>query len=105
MATLNQFTCITIQESYRNFIFNKFPIEEIVVSGGGVFNKTLMKKLECLFAPIPVVSIETLGIPAQAKEPLAFAFLGLRRLIGKINHLPLATGAKRATILGSVTPA
>lgn len=105
LATLNQYTCISIQDSYRNFVFPKYKVEEIVVSGGGVFNKTLMKKLECLFAPIPVKSIEEFGIPAQAKEPLAFAFFGLRRALGKPNHLPSATGAKKVLSLGSITPA
>jgi anhydro-N-acetylmuramic acid kinase len=103
LATLNYFTCISIQESYRNFVFKNYPVTEVVVSGGGVYNKTLMKKLECLFAPIPVVSIETMGYPALAKEPLAFAFFGLRALQGKPNHLPAATGAKHARLLGSIT--
>lgn len=103
MASLNYFTCLSIQESYRRFIFPKLQVEEIVVSGGGAHNKTLMKKLECLFAPIPVTSIEALGLPAQAKEPVAFAFFGLRALHGKPNHLPAATGATHARVLGSLT--
>lgn len=110
LATLNYFTCLSIQESYRNHIFGKYPIEEIVVSGGGVHNKTMMKKLECLFAPIPVVAIDYFhpahgpsGLPSQAKEPLAFAFFGLRCFQHKTNHLPSGTGAKHERILGSVT--
>jgi anhydro-N-acetylmuramic acid kinase len=105
LATLNQFTCLSIQEAYRNFVFNKHSVAEIVVSGGGVFNKTLMKKLECLFAPIPVKSVEEFGLPAQAKEPLAFGFFGLRRLLNKVNHMPNCTGAKKQVILGTITPA
>ncbi len=103
LATLNYFTCLTIQESFRNHVFGKYPVEDLIVSGGGVHNKTLMKKLECLFAPIPVVSIESTGVPAQAKEPLAFAFFGLRCIQGKINHSPSGTGAKEARVLGSIT--
>jgi len=105
LATLNYLTAISIQESFRNFIFKKHPVAEIVVSGGGVYNKILLKKLECLFAPIPVVSIETFGYPALAKEPIAFAFFALRALHNKPNHLPAATGAKELRILGSVTRA
>src|SRR5205823_2716405 len=87
LATLNYLTCLTIQESYRSHVFGKYPIEEIIVSGGGTHNRTLMKKLECLFAPIPVKPIDSLGVPTQAKEPLAFAFFGLRCMQNKINHL------------------
>jgi anhydro-N-acetylmuramic acid kinase len=103
IATLMYYTCLTIQESYRAHVFGKYSISDIVVSGGGVHNKTLMKKLECLFAPIPVVSIESLGLPSQAKEPLAFAFFGLRCLHNQPNHLPTGTGAKRSVILGRIT--
>jgi anhydro-N-acetylmuramic acid kinase len=105
LASLNFMTCLTIQESYRNFIFGKYPVDEVVISGGGAFNKTLVKKLECLFAPIPVTTIEKYGLPVQAKEPVAFAFFGVRCLQGKINHLPHVTGASRACVLGSVTSA
>ncbi|MBV9080998.1 MAG: anhydro-N-acetylmuramic acid kinase [Elusimicrobia bacterium] len=104
MASLNYLTCLSIQESYRRFIFPKFEVEEVVVSGGGAHNRTLMKKLECLFAPIPVKTIEDFDLPAQAKEPVAFAFFALRCLHGKINHLPSGTGASGARILGSITP-
>ncbi|MFN0118228.1 MAG: anhydro-N-acetylmuramic acid kinase [Elusimicrobiota bacterium] len=103
LATLNYLTCISIQESYRRFIFPKFSVSEIIISGGGSHNKTLMKKLECLFAPIPIIPIDKLGIPSQIKEPLAFAFMGLRCLLGKNNHLPHTTGAKKSCVLGSIT--
>ena len=105
LATLNYFTCITIQESFRSYVFNKFAVDEIILSGGGVYNKVMTKKLECLFAPIPVISIEKKGIPPLSKEPLAFAFFGLRCLQNKINHLPSCTGAKKAAVLGSITKA
>lgn len=104
LATLNYLTCISIQEAYRKFVFPSHKIGEIVVSGGGVHNRVLMKKLECLFAPIPVKTIDDFGVPAQSKEPVAFAFFGLRCLQRKVNHVPSGTGAARACVLGSITP-
>lgn len=103
IATLMYFTALSIQESYRSFVFQRHSIKEVVVSGGGAHNKTLMHKLECLFAPIPVISIEKWGVPAQAKEPLAFAFFGLRAFHHKVNHEPTVTGAKAARVLGRIT--
>ena len=50
----------------------------------------------------PVSRCRAIG-PAQAKEPIAFAFFALRAIQGKINHLPSVTGAKRATVLGKLT--
>lgn len=102
IATLTYFTAYTIHQSYERFI--PFPLSEIIVSGGGALNKTLMSFLSILSAPIPVRSIETYGIPTQAKEPVAFAFFALRAIEGKSNHLPRTTGAARSSILGKIIP-
>ncbi len=103
IATLTYFTAYIIRESYRRFLPSQ-P-SEIIVSGGGALNHTLMNHLSNLFYPIPVRSIACRGLHPQAKEPLAFAFFALRALEGKINHLPQTTGAHRACILGKIIPA
>jgi anhydro-N-acetylmuramic acid kinase len=102
LATLTYFTALTIYQSLKRFA--PAPFKEIIISGGGAKNLTLMRHLKELFAPLPVRSIEALGIPAQAKEPIAFAFFALRALRGETNHLPRITGAKRPAILGKITP-
>ena len=102
LATVTYFTAYSIAESYRRFVRHR--LREVIVSGGGVRNRTLMRHLERLLAPVPVRSIERYGIPAQAKEPVAFAFLALRALHGRINHLPSTTGAHTACVLGTLTP-
>lgn len=102
VATLTYFTAHSIRESYRKFIPD--PLSEIIISGGGALNHTLMSHLRTLFHPVPVRSIEDWGIPVQAKEPVAFAFFALRAIEGKINHHPDGTGAKHSTILGKIIP-
>lgn len=103
VATLTYFTAYTIHQSYARFI--PYRLSEIIVSGGGVLNRTLMFTLANLVSPIPVRSIAEWRIPVQAKEPLAFAFLALRALEGKVNHLPRATGARERRVLGVIVPA
>ena len=102
LATVTYFTAFSIAESFRRFVPHR-PAE-VIVSGGGVHNRTLMHHLSRLLAPIPVRSIAAHGIPPLAKEPAAFAFLAWRALRGRINHLPSTTGAHAACILGSLTP-
>ncbi|MBI4342800.1 MAG: anhydro-N-acetylmuramic acid kinase [Candidatus Omnitrophica bacterium] len=102
LATVTYFTAFSIAESYRRFIPHR--LREVIVSGGGVRNRTLMSHLTRLLRPIPVRSIERYGIPAQAKESVAFAFLALRARQGRVNHLPHTTGAREACILGAITP-
>lgn len=101
LATLNYFTALTIEEGVKRF--SPHTLKEMVVGGGGALNLTLMRNLRKLFSPVPVRSVAEWGIPVQAKEPIAFAFLALRALEGKINHLPQVTGARHATVLGKIT--
>ena len=101
LATLTSLTALTIFESLKRFAPSS--AKEIIASGGGVKNLTLMNHLKKLFWPVPVRSIEEFGIPAQAKEPIAFAFFALRALQGRVNHLPSVTGARHALILGKIT--
>lgn len=103
LATLTYFTAHSIAESYRRFLPHR-P-REVIVSGGGARNRTLMDHLARLLHPIPVRSIARYGIPVQAKEPVAFAFLAARAIEGRVNHLPATTGAGTACILGSITHA
>ena len=100
IAALTFYTAASIFISYRKFLPRQ-P-QEILVSGGGAYNKTLMHHLADLFKPVPVKSLDTLGVPSQAKEPAAFAFLAWRAIRGEINHLPETTGAKEARILGKI---
>ncbi len=101
LATVTYLTAWSIADSYRRFV--RVPLREVIVNGGGCFNRTLMSHLADLLRPVPVVSIERYGLPPQAKEPVAFAFLALRALQGRINHLPETTGAAEACILGSLS--
>lgn len=102
LATLTYFTAWAIADSYFSFV--PFELSEVLVSGGGALNSMLMEHLKNLLYPADVRSMDELQIPSQAKEPIAFAFLALRAIQGKGNHLPETTGAKHACILGKIIP-
>jgi len=76
-----------------------------VVAGGGTKNATLMGMLRDGFGPlrVKVRLMEELGVPAQAKEALAFALLAWLSRNGLPGNVPAATGASRAVVLGKVT--
>jgi anhydro-N-acetylmuramic acid kinase len=76
----------------------------VFVSGGGVRNATLMRSIERRLAPARVRPLSTLGVPPEAKEALAFAFLAHLTLSGMPGNLPGATGARQPVVLGSITP-
>jgi anhydro-N-acetylmuramic acid kinase len=60
-----------------------------------------------LRAAVPDVRVLTtgdLGIPAQAKEAVAFAVLGFLSWNGLPGSVTAATGARHPAILGSIQP-
>ncbi len=102
LATLTYFTAAAIAQSVHRFV-PMHAQKEIVVSGGGSYNKTLMRFLQELLPHIDVTTSLTYGINPQAKEAAAFALFAWLNLEGKINHCARATGARKNAILGKVT--
>ena len=101
LATLNFFTAACIADAIKRFVPKKHQ-KEIIVSGGGAYNQTLLSHLKKLTA-LPVNTSAHKGIDPQAKESAAFAVMAWRTLQHKSNHCPQATGAKKTAILGKIT--
>jgi anhydro-N-acetylmuramic acid kinase len=76
---------------------------DVVVSGGGARNPTLLGGLRDALAPVTVRRFEDLFFDGDAKEAVAFAYLGWRTLEGLSGNVPSATGARGHRVLGSVT--
>ena len=100
-ATLTRFTAEAIARSYRELL--PAPPEEVYVSGGGSQNRTLMRHLADLLAPIAVATTAQLGVDPNAKEALLFAVLANETLHGRPGNVPSATGASGFRVLGKVT--
>lgn len=77
--------------------------DEIIASGGGVENSRLMQEIAAA-TKLPVHRTDAFGVPAQAKEAIAFALLGAATLDAIPSNIPSVTGARRPVVLGSVTP-
>lgn len=102
IATAVELTAQSIADSYRRFIPE--PITEVIVSGGGAKNPTLMKAIANALAPLPVRSFDELFFDGEAKEAVAFALLGYLHLKGRPGNVRGATGARGPRILGKLTP-
>ena len=77
---------------------------ELVVSGGGLHNLTLMSHLRRLFGKLKVMPLGDLGFDPDAKEAVIFAVLANETIHGVPNNLPGATGAGWPVVLGKVSP-
>lgn len=101
VATLTALTVRSIEHAYRTFL-PAFP-DEVIVSGGGGRNRTLMTMLAQGLAPAYVTTSEEYGLGIEAKEAVAFAVLAYETWHRRPGNIPAATGASRAVVLGSIT--
>ncbi len=98
-ASLTAFTCKSIANQLRTRATN---CRELLVCGGGVHNRTIMRQLSELLPGITVDSTVAFGLDPDAVEAVAFAWLAKRRLEGLPGNLPLVTGASQPVILGAI---
>ncbi|SEO56687.1 1,6-Anhydro-N-acetylmuramate kinase [Amphibacillus marinus] len=103
--TLTRFTARSIGKHIIEFLQIKHSIDELIVSGGGTHNHTLIRYLQNELAPegIKVLTQEDLGFSSDAKEAIAFVILGNQTMHKRHSNVPAVTGANRHTVLGSVT--
>ncbi|MDO3682324.1 anhydro-N-acetylmuramic acid kinase [Micromonospora sp. C28ISP2-4] len=101
LATLTELTARTVADAC-----DRHGVTEVVAAGGGVRNPTLRARLAALGeGRWRLRTTDELGVPAQAKEAYAFALLGWLSWHGLPGAVPSVTGASRAAVLGSWTPA
>lgn len=112
ISTATALSAQSILHAYRTlvwpFLGQRAPLAdatEYIVAGGGTRNSTLMAQLKRGFEPfgISVRTSDTLNMPAQAKESVAFALLAWLRWHGLPGNVPAATGAQREVLLGKIT--
>ena len=79
--------------------------QEMIISGGGARNSTLVKMLatELDTLGLRLRLSDEFGLPAAAKEAVAFALLAYQTWRRKPSNIASATGAKREAVLGKIS--
>lgn len=95
VATVTAFTAASILKGIE-----AYDVDEIIVSGGGVYNLGIMNRLKEKYV---VFTSTEKGVDADAKEAMAFALLGYEAINNKTANVPNATGADAHVSLGSIT--
>ncbi|MGC8639583.1 MAG: anhydro-N-acetylmuramic acid kinase, partial [Isosphaeraceae bacterium] len=103
MTTLTEFVARTIAGGLRQCAEVGSSVVEVIVAGGGVQNPALMERISALVAPIWVRRSDEVGVPADAREAMAFAVLADMTLQGDPAWLPPVTGAARPKLLGKLS--
>ena len=123
VATATALTAQTIGDSIERFVVGKIPtsskirekrgihprqaFREIILSGGGAKNGTLLQMISERLAPlgIRIRLSEEFGLPSSAKEAMAFAVLAYETWNRRPSNVPSATGARRPAVLGKISHA
>ncbi|MFC6333988.1 anhydro-N-acetylmuramic acid kinase [Paenibacillus septentrionalis] len=105
IATATYVTAWSIYDSYKRFIAQRNPAQQLLVGGGGSYNATLIGYLKQLFSPlgVDVLTQEDIGGNSDAKEAVAFGLLGYYTLQQRPNNIPNVTGASRPVIMGKLS--
>jgi anhydro-N-acetylmuramic acid kinase len=109
VATATALTARSIGDAVRRYVIaksgTKHSFREMIISGGGAQNATLMGMLAGLLAPMGIVTrfSDEFGLPSAAKEAVAFAVLAYETWHRRPSNVPSATGAKRAAVLGKIS--
>jgi anhydro-N-acetylmuramic acid kinase len=106
VATATALTARSIAYGVEQFVLDpRRAFGEMIVSGGGSRNSTLVRMLSEALADLGVrVRIsDEFGLPSEAKEAVAFAVLAYETWNRRPSNMPSATGAKRAAILGKIS--
>ncbi|MFH0991162.1 MAG: anhydro-N-acetylmuramic acid kinase [bacterium] len=102
IATFTEFTPLTIFDQYRRFVAHRMNVDELLVGGGGIHNRVMMRALGDYFSNAEVLPMESLGYSSDAKEAICFALLANEAIAGNESNLPGVTGASGRTILGKI---
>jgi anhydro-N-acetylmuramic acid kinase len=108
VATATALTARSIADSVERHVIGdskKKHFHELIVSGGGARNATLIAMLtECL-RPLGIVLrfSDEFGLPSEAKEATAFAVMAYETWNQRPSNVPSATGARRAAVLGKIS--
>jgi anhydro-N-acetylmuramic acid kinase len=99
IATLTALTACTVAQAVSGA-----GATEVIASGGGALNHTLMTMLREKLADVTLLTSDELGLPSAAKEAYAFAVLGFFTAHGLPGTIASCTGARHPSVLGSLTP-
>ena len=105
LTTVTMFTASSIVYHYKKFILPYYEIDEVILGGGGSYNRTLvemirygLKEEKCT-----IFIQEDIGYSSEAKEAIAFAILANETYHRNPSNVPSATGAKQSVVLGNIT--
>lgn len=101
IATATAFTASTVALAVKRYATPS--AWDLIASGGGVHNDTLMAQIMSLLPDVTVALSSDFGIDVDAKEAIAFAVMAHETWHRRPSNVPSATGARHSVILGKLS--
>jgi anhydro-N-acetylmuramic acid kinase len=97
IATATALTAESIARSYRDFVFPRGPVHEVLLAGGGAKNPTLVRMMRERMPKQKLLVYKA----SEAKEAMAMAMIANDSVVGLVTNVAGATGG-RPTVLGKI---
>ncbi|HEX8407324.1 MAG TPA: anhydro-N-acetylmuramic acid kinase [Thermoanaerobaculia bacterium] len=97
MATATALTAESIARSYRDFVFPRGKVHEVMLAGGGAKNPTLVRMIRERMPQQRLLTYKA----SEAKEAMAMAMIANDSVVGLVTNVAGATGG-RPTVLGKI---
>ncbi|MDM0043015.1 anhydro-N-acetylmuramic acid kinase [Variovorax dokdonensis] len=101
-ATLAELTAVSVLRDLHRHGGNAV---ELIVCGGGAFNKHLLSRIAAHRSGVQVLTSSERGLPPTQVEAAAFAWLARATIRRESGNLPSVTGARGPRVLGAIYPA
>ena len=98
LATATALTAESIARAYRDFVFPRGPVHEILLAGGGAKNPMLLHMLKERMPQQKLLVYKA----SEAKEAMAMAMIAHDTVVGLVTNVAGATGG-RPTVLGKIS--
>jgi len=97
IATATALTAESIARSYRDFVFPRGKVHEVMLAGGGAKNPTLVHMIRERMPEQRLLTYKA----SEAKEAMAMAMIANDSVVGLVTNVAGATGG-RPTVLGKI---
>jgi anhydro-N-acetylmuramic acid kinase len=103
VATVTAAVSENFVQSYVRFVRAQYRVARVVVSGGGVYNKTLLRRIGESLPDVTFRTCDQYGLP-PLNDGVTVAILGNETLCDTPADIPKATGVRTPALLGRITP-
>jgi anhydro-N-acetylmuramic acid kinase len=104
LCTATHFLAQMVADIVQRRLPAGYPVDELVLTGGGIQNGLLMRHIAARLPTMPIVRLVERYCPVDAFKPAVAAVVGLMMIDGQPATLPEISGASEPCLAGRLTP-